>query len=147
VSKNSLTAAIAQCEAVKENPKKREPAELAVIQAKAVHKAALERTKAELARMIETRDRFLKFKIRRLRSAWITYGNAMKKLTEDEIEKFGEVRSVLQGFRIAQEELPAEVGRVESAIVQAVEAAEGEEQQAAMFVEEALPDPDYIQFN
>jgi hypothetical protein len=63
-SGDALRAAVGQSKSAKSNPRKQEQVEAALVQTKAIHKAALGRVKAELSALIETRDRFLRFKVR-----------------------------------------------------------------------------------
>jgi hypothetical protein len=139
-SGDSLKIAIAQSEAAKANPKKQEQTEAALGQAKALHKAALDRTKAELVGLIETRDRFLRFKMRRLRSAWHLYGIALKKLCTDQTQICTSVKQFLNSCRLEEEELVVEANAIEETF--------GDDRTTAPPLEtesEVVPDLNYIQ--
>jgi hypothetical protein len=80
---------------------------------KGLKKEALEETKRRLQVLINTREKYNNFKVRRFTQGWLKYGTALKQESEKEVELLTQVEELLNELK----------GQLESGTVQKVEAA------------------------
>jgi tetratricopeptide (TPR) repeat protein len=66
---------------------------------KDLQKRALETFKEKATAMIDARNRYTAFKIRRLTHGWILYGTTLKQTAETEIETMTSIKGILVDFR------------------------------------------------
>lgn len=84
---------------------------------KGLKKEALEETKKRLQFLIDTREKYNNFKIRRFAQGWLKYGTALKEESEKEVELLAQVEELLNKLK----------DELESGTVQKVEAAISEQ--------------------
>lgn len=98
--------------------KNRSKLEQAVEICKQDKKNALRRYIRKIKQLITVKDSYNKFKIRRFRSGFITYANALKTAAEKEIEIYGRIRDHLAQIKV---EDPATGEQLESALNEQME--------------------------
>jgi hypothetical protein len=90
----------------------------AVFQARDILKKTIEIFRGRTEALIDTRNRYTAFKIRRLAHGWTLYGNALRQNCEAELGILQQVKDVLAELRSAGEIAAEVVGEVEETIGQ-----------------------------
>jgi hypothetical protein len=85
--------------------------------------AAIEATKASVRALIEAREKYRRFKLRKTREGWGRYGRGLRTLSQREVSLFRDIKSVLLEIKSAARLPPPEALAVDAAVAQQLAAA------------------------
>jgi hypothetical protein len=73
--------------------------EISISKAKDGKRVAVEKSKEAIRNLINAREKYTRFKVRRLKQGWIRYGTGLSTTCEKEIELFTRLRNILEDMK------------------------------------------------